>query len=116
MLFPSIREMIQHGFKFQYPSEFRRDNAREISWDGRIVEIKPVCVSLVGNIVIHTLISDSSFSDYHITRHLRSSAQISSAKGRLITANFFMEAYTIMKRHCSTRDVLIKVWTCNSQF
>lgn len=103
-----IREIIQiiHNFKFQYPSEFRRDNAREISQDDRIgwkiIEIKLVCVLLVGNIVMRVLIS-ASLSNYHINSpHLCSLVQVPSAKGRQITANLLMKAYAIMAKHCST--------------
>lgn len=107
MLFPSIREIIQrHVLSSNTPANFReitRERFRgTIEWDWRVVEIKPVCVSLVGNIVMRVLISASSPSNYHITRHLRSPAQIPSAKGRPITANLLVEACAIMARHCST--------------
>jgi len=73
-----------------------------LSSEWRVVEIKPVCISLVGNIVTRVLIGASYSFNYHITRHLRSPAQIPSAKGRPITANLLMETCTIMARHCST--------------
>lgn len=66
---------------WRMPAE-EADFARTIESD---VEI---CVPRggTGDIVMHVLISTSSLSNYHITRHLRSRAQIPPAKGRLITA------------------------------